>query len=220
METKTKLADEPSRTGTGNSSSRQSSVPLMKRSHWIIFIAICFILGLLVFATIIHVIETTPSRARLLHTAAPVETVPVRRQDLNEIIGGRFARRSSASTTFFLAPRENLLAHCPNLLRPGPRWNFNSPEPVVSSIAYRLPAAGIDLASPVDLKDPARVVLFLQPRRVLAKCFARRQQEIARPASGLMLSHYLVSTICLPPPIKFPLIMPSRHSNLNYGNKN
>jgi membrane fusion protein (multidrug efflux system) len=60
----------------------------MKRSHWIIFIAICFILGLLVFATTIHVIETTPSRARLLHAAVPVETVPVRRQDLNEIIGG------------------------------------------------------------------------------------------------------------------------------------
>ena len=36
----------------------------MKRSHWIIFIAICLILGLLVFATIIHVINTTPSRAR------------------------------------------------------------------------------------------------------------------------------------------------------------
>jgi RND family efflux transporter MFP subunit len=60
----------------------------MKRSHWIIFLAICLILGLLVFVTIVHVIETTPSRARLLHTAVPVETVPVRQQDLNEVIGG------------------------------------------------------------------------------------------------------------------------------------
>jgi membrane fusion protein (multidrug efflux system) len=60
----------------------------MKRSHWIIFIAICLILGLLVFATIIHVVNTTPSRARLLHTAVPVETVPVRKQDLKEVIGG------------------------------------------------------------------------------------------------------------------------------------
>ena len=60
----------------------------MKRSHWIIFFAICFILGLLVFFTIIHVIDTTPSKARLVHAPAPVETVPVRRQDLNEVIGG------------------------------------------------------------------------------------------------------------------------------------
>ena len=60
----------------------------MKRSHWIIFFAICFILGLLVFFTIIHVVNTTPSKARLVHAPAPVETVPVRRQDLNEVIGG------------------------------------------------------------------------------------------------------------------------------------
>ena len=60
----------------------------MKRSHWIIFFVICFILGLLVFATVIHVIDTTPSRARLLHAALPVETVPVRRQNLDEVIGG------------------------------------------------------------------------------------------------------------------------------------
>lgn len=60
----------------------------MKRSHWIIFVVISLLLGLLVFVTIIHMIETTPSRARLIHAAVPVETVPVRRQDLNEIIGG------------------------------------------------------------------------------------------------------------------------------------
>src|SRR5450631_4401369 len=88
METKTDLADEPSRHGSGNSSSRRTPTPLMKRSHWIIFLAICFILGILVFVTVVHVIETTPSRARLVHAALPVETVPVRRQDLNEVIGG------------------------------------------------------------------------------------------------------------------------------------
>ena len=60
----------------------------MKRSHWIIFFAICFILGVLVFLTIIHVVDTTPSKARMLRAPAPVETVPVRRQDLNEVIGG------------------------------------------------------------------------------------------------------------------------------------
>jgi membrane fusion protein, multidrug efflux system len=88
METKNKLADEPMRPGSGGSFVRPNSNPQMKRSHWIIFFAICFILGLLIFLTIIHVIDTTPSKARLVHAPAPVETVPVRRQDLNEVIGG------------------------------------------------------------------------------------------------------------------------------------
>ena len=60
----------------------------MKRPHWIIFFAICLILGFLVFVTIVHVIKTTPSRAKLLHAPSPVETVPVRRQNLDEVIGG------------------------------------------------------------------------------------------------------------------------------------
>ncbi len=60
----------------------------MKRSHWIIFFAICLILGLLVFMTVVHVINTTPTRARSVGAPAPVETVPVRRQDLKEVIGG------------------------------------------------------------------------------------------------------------------------------------
>lgn len=60
----------------------------MKRSHWIIFLVICFILGILVFATIVHLISTTPSKARLVGAGSPVETVPVRRQNLDEVIGG------------------------------------------------------------------------------------------------------------------------------------
>ena len=88
METKTQPADERPRTAGGATSARQNSTLQMKRSHWIIFLAICLILGLLVFFTIIHVINTSPSKARLVHAAAPVETVPVRRQDLKEVIGG------------------------------------------------------------------------------------------------------------------------------------
>jgi RND family efflux transporter MFP subunit len=60
----------------------------MKRSHWIIFFVICAILGILVLGTVVHIINTTPSKARLIHAPTPVETVPVRRQDLNEVIGG------------------------------------------------------------------------------------------------------------------------------------
>ncbi len=60
----------------------------MKRSHWIIFFAICFALGFLVFVTIVHVIEHNPFQGELLHLATPVETVPVRRQNLDEVIGG------------------------------------------------------------------------------------------------------------------------------------
>jgi RND family efflux transporter MFP subunit len=88
MDTNNELADRPMRPGSGESFPRQTPAPQMKRSHWIIFLAICLILGLLVFVTVIHVINTTPSRARLVHAPAPVETVPVRREDLNEVIGG------------------------------------------------------------------------------------------------------------------------------------
>ena len=60
----------------------------MKRSHWIVFIVICFLLGLLVFETVIHVINTNTGKARVINAPAPVETVPVRRQTLDEVIGG------------------------------------------------------------------------------------------------------------------------------------
>jgi len=60
----------------------------MKRSHWIIFIVVCVLLGLLVCATIIHVINTSPGIARKVNAPAPVETVPVKRQTLDEVIGG------------------------------------------------------------------------------------------------------------------------------------
>jgi len=85
METKTRPADQPPRTDNafGNGSTVQ-----MKRSHWIIFLAICVILGLLVFGTIMHLIGTTPSMARRVSGPVPVETVPVKRQDLKEVIGG------------------------------------------------------------------------------------------------------------------------------------
>jgi membrane fusion protein (multidrug efflux system) len=88
METKTELENKPAQPGSSNSFSRRAPTPEMKRSHWIIFFAICFILGFLVFVTIIHVINTTPSKAKLIHAPSPVETVPVRRQNLDEVIGG------------------------------------------------------------------------------------------------------------------------------------
>ncbi|HEU0208543.1 MAG TPA: efflux RND transporter periplasmic adaptor subunit [Candidatus Udaeobacter sp.] len=60
----------------------------MRRSHWAVFVVICGILGFLVLYTIMHVIDTTTSKARALHAPSPVETVPVRRQTLDEVIGG------------------------------------------------------------------------------------------------------------------------------------
>jgi RND family efflux transporter MFP subunit len=60
----------------------------MKRSHWIIFFAICFILGILVLATAVHIIDTTPARARLVNAPTPVETVVAKKQNLDEVIGG------------------------------------------------------------------------------------------------------------------------------------
>jgi len=60
----------------------------MRRSHWVIFTVICVVLGFLVFYTILHVIDTTTGKARLVHAPSPVETVPVHRQTLEEVIGG------------------------------------------------------------------------------------------------------------------------------------
>ena len=60
----------------------------MKRSHWIVFLIVCFLLGLLVFETVIHVINTNTGTARAVHAPAPVETVVVRRDTLDEVIGG------------------------------------------------------------------------------------------------------------------------------------
>ena len=60
----------------------------MKRSHWIVFLVICFLVGLLVFKTVLHMINTDTKKARIIHAPTPVETVPVRRQTLEEVIGG------------------------------------------------------------------------------------------------------------------------------------
>jgi membrane fusion protein (multidrug efflux system) len=60
----------------------------MRPSHWVIFTVICILLGFLVFYTVVHVIDTTTGKARLLHAPSPVETVPVRQQTLEELIGG------------------------------------------------------------------------------------------------------------------------------------
>ncbi len=89
METKTERAETPPRTAPPSDLfERRTPPPQMKGSHWVIFFVICFILGVLVFATVVHLINTTPSKAKLVNAPTPVETVPVRRQDLNEVIGG------------------------------------------------------------------------------------------------------------------------------------
>ncbi len=60
----------------------------MKHSHRVVFLVVCCLLGLLVFVTVLHMIGTDTGKARLVHAASPVETVPVRRQTLEEVIGG------------------------------------------------------------------------------------------------------------------------------------
>jgi len=67
---------------------QEFAVPPPKRSHWIVFLVVCCLLGLLVFKTVLHVISTDTQKARIVHAPSPVETVPVRRQTLEEVIGG------------------------------------------------------------------------------------------------------------------------------------
>jgi membrane fusion protein, multidrug efflux system len=67
---------------------QEFAVASPKRSHWIVFLVICGLLGLLVFKTVLHLIHTDTKKARIVHAPSPVETVPVRRQTLDEVIGG------------------------------------------------------------------------------------------------------------------------------------
>ena len=67
---------------------QEFAVPPPKRSHWIVFAVVCCLLGFLVFKTVLHVISTDSTKARIVHAPSPVETVPVRRQTLEEVIGG------------------------------------------------------------------------------------------------------------------------------------
>jgi membrane fusion protein, multidrug efflux system len=67
---------------------QELAVPPPKRSHWIVFLVVCCLLGLLVFKTVLHMISTDSKKARIVHAPSPVETVPVRRQTLEEVIGG------------------------------------------------------------------------------------------------------------------------------------
>jgi multidrug efflux pump subunit AcrA (membrane-fusion protein) len=60
----------------------------MRRSHRVIFLIVGCLLGLLVFKTVLHMIGTDTGKARLVHAPSPAETVPVRRQTLEEVIGG------------------------------------------------------------------------------------------------------------------------------------
>jgi membrane fusion protein, multidrug efflux system len=69
----------------------------MKRFHWFIFLVISLLVGFLVFETVLHVIETNTVKARMVNAAVPVETVAVRRQTLEEVIGGSGAVEQAES---------------------------------------------------------------------------------------------------------------------------
>ena len=95
MDTKTEYSESATRQGTGS----RADQPLtgMKPVHWIIFLVVCVVLGILVFETVIHVIGTNAGAARHLSLAAPVETVVVQRQSLDEVIGGSGAVEQSST---------------------------------------------------------------------------------------------------------------------------
>jgi membrane fusion protein, multidrug efflux system len=67
---------------------QEFSVAPPKRSHWMVYLIICCLLGILVFKTVLHLIQTDTKKARIVHAPSPVETVPARRQTLEEVIGG------------------------------------------------------------------------------------------------------------------------------------
>src|SRR5262249_27410774 len=67
---------------------REFAVAPPKRSHWLVFLIICCLLGFLVFKTVLHLINTDSKKARIIHAPSPVETFPVRKQTLEDVIGG------------------------------------------------------------------------------------------------------------------------------------
>lgn len=96
MDTKTQIPETSSRRTSGNSEIRTSTSG-MKPAHWIVFLVVCVVLGLLVFETVIHVIGTNTGVARRFNAASPVETVIVQRQALDEVIGGSGAVEQSST---------------------------------------------------------------------------------------------------------------------------
>jgi RND family efflux transporter MFP subunit len=82
------IAHLPAPLRTGESRPPRIPEPRTKRPRWIVLVVICFLVGLLVFRTVLHMINTDATKARVVHAPAPVETVPVRRQTLHDVIGG------------------------------------------------------------------------------------------------------------------------------------
>src|SRR5437660_8371074 len=91
MEMKTETENKPSRPPrplSWGTSYPRTATSRMKPSHWVIFIVFSVLLGFLVLYTVLHVINTTTSKARAVNAPWAVETVAVRRQTLEEVIGG------------------------------------------------------------------------------------------------------------------------------------
>src|SRR5437899_3904605 len=100
MDTHTEIENKPYRPPSGSAFSYRTAAPRMKRSHWVVFIVISSLLGLLVVETIVHVINTNTGKARVVNAPTPVETVPVRRQTLEEVIGGSGAVEQAETVQF------------------------------------------------------------------------------------------------------------------------
>jgi RND family efflux transporter MFP subunit len=94
-ETKTEIRTKSPDIGRLGPSPFRTPTSKVKRSHWVVFLVVCFLLGLLVFATALHVIGTDTGKARAVNAPAAVETVPVRRQTLEDVIGGSGAVEQS-----------------------------------------------------------------------------------------------------------------------------
>src|SRR5438445_10322536 len=83
------LESDPMRDSSQLSTRRQEIAPApRKRSHWMIFLVVCCLLGRLVFKAVLHMVVTDTGKARRGAAPSPVETVPLRRQTLEEVIGG------------------------------------------------------------------------------------------------------------------------------------
>lgn len=71
----------------------------MKGRWWFIFLGITILLGALVRQTVVHLVETDATKARILDAPIPVETVPARVMSLVEVIGASGTVEQSTTLT-------------------------------------------------------------------------------------------------------------------------
>jgi RND family efflux transporter MFP subunit len=97
MDPNTEMTERPPSVADDSRAAEYPPPARMKPMHWVIFVVVSIVLAILVVSTVLHVIATTSSSARTVGAAVPVETVTVKRESLEDVIGGSGAVEQSST---------------------------------------------------------------------------------------------------------------------------